>query len=63
MSRKATVYRWLDVSALGGLGLGAALVLQPWWAGGFYVGFIVAGVFTLLHVVTMHLKKPEPREP
>ena len=60
---KAEVVRWLDRAALGGLAAGAALVLQPWWAAGFRVGFAVAGAFTVLHVVTMHLRKPEKAEP
>jgi hypothetical protein len=59
MRRIRTIRGWLDAAALGGLALGALLVLQPWWTGGFYVGFIVVGVFTVLHVVTMHLAKSE----
>ena len=41
------------------MAVGVGLILQPWWAGGFRVGFLAAAIFTLLHVATSHLNKPE----
>lgn len=51
--------RVLDILALSGMALGLALILQPWWAAGLRCGFFVTLVFTLLHIVTSHLPKPE----
>jgi hypothetical protein len=49
------VVRLLDRLALSALGAGAVLVFQPWWAGGFRVGFFVVLAATVAHVTTSHL--------
>jgi len=49
----------LDRTSLAGMAFGIALILQPWWAGGFRAGFFVTAAATVLHVVTSHVNKPE----
>ena len=46
---------WMDRLALAGLGLGIALMLQPWLASAFRWGFFVALGCTVLQIVTGHL--------
>jgi hypothetical protein len=53
------IIRVVDKLALAGIALGFFLVLQRWWAGGFHVGFYVTAGFTVLHIVTNHLIRPE----
>ena len=45
----------LDRATLIGIALGIALMLQPWWAGGFRAGFVVTAAATLAQIVTSHL--------
>lgn len=47
--------RYLDKIAQAGMGLGVALMLQPWWQGGLRYGFFATALFTLLHILTSHL--------
>ncbi|HUS59700.1 MAG TPA: hypothetical protein VM141_13725 [Planctomycetota bacterium] len=54
-----TILKLLDLLSLSGMALGAGFIMQPWWAEGFRVGFLVIGVFTLLYIVASHLRKPE----
>ena len=49
----------MDRLSLAGMALGVALILQPWWAGGLKVGFVVTIFSTLCQVVFSHLV---PRE-
>jgi hypothetical protein len=49
----------LNRIALAGIGLGIGMILQPWWAGGFRIGFFATIVFTVGHIVTAHIGKPE----
>lgn len=44
----------LDRLAQAGMGLGVALMLQPWWREGLRYGFFATALFTLLHIVTSH---------
>jgi hypothetical protein len=39
---------------------GVALVLQPWWTGGFRLGFAVTGLGVVLQIVAAHLPAPGP---
>lgn len=45
----------LDKFSLIGMALGVAMMLQPWWAGGFAFGFFLTLASTLLQIVTSHL--------
>ena len=45
----------LDKFSLIGMALGAGLMLQPWWANGFQLGFCVTLCCTILQIVTAHL--------
>ena len=51
--------RILNGIALAGMALGIGAILQPWWDGGFRTGFFATIVFTVLHIVTSHIGKPE----
>ena len=44
-----------DSALLCGMGLGAALMLQPYWQGGLCFGFFVTLGCTILEIVTAHL--------
>jgi hypothetical protein len=44
-----------DKALLCGMGLGTALMLQPYWAGGLACGFFVTLGCTVLEIVTAHL--------
>ena len=48
---------WLDGLALGGMALGAALQLQPWWAWGLRAGFFLLLAAVVLHVFTAHARR------
>ena len=45
----------LDRSTLVAIAAGIAIMLQPWWAGGFRLGFLVTLVATLAQIATSHL--------
>jgi hypothetical protein len=49
------ILRSLDKLSLVGMALGVGLMLQPWWAAGFQVGFFLTLVSTVLQIVTSHL--------
>jgi len=51
--------RTLNRIALVGIGLGIGVILQPWWAAGFRIGFFATILFTVLHIITAHIGKPE----
>ncbi|MBM3261869.1 MAG: hypothetical protein FJY97_00325 [candidate division Zixibacteria bacterium] len=53
--------RTLDRLALTGMIASVAVMLQPWWADGFRVGFLGALAFTVLHIYTSHARSG--REP
>jgi hypothetical protein len=46
-----------DRLTLWGMALGVALLLQPWWAAGFQVGFFVTLAATVLQIVASHLPR------
>lgn len=48
------VIRLLDKTAQAGMGLGVALMLQPWWQEGLRYGFFATTLFTILHILTSH---------
>ena len=52
----------LDITALVGMGLGMLLILQPWWAGGFRLGFFTTLVFTIMHIFTSHMNTEVRRQ-
>ncbi|MFN0009368.1 MAG: hypothetical protein ACKVXR_15800 [Planctomycetota bacterium] len=45
----------LERIALLGMGLGVAVMLQPWWDGGMRLGFFLAAAGTLAQIVLSHL--------
>ena len=47
--------RALDRATLAAIGVGLALVLQPWWSAGFRVGFFVTIAAVVAQIVTSHL--------
>lgn len=51
----------LDRLLLGGMAVGALLMLQPIWAGGLKWGFFVTFVSTVLEIVTGHMLSQHPR--
>ena len=46
--------RALDRASLIGMALGVALMLQPWWATGFAVGFFLTILSTVAQIVFSH---------
>ena len=52
--------RRLDFLSLIGMALGVALMLQPWWDGGFRAGFFVTLAFTLVQIGASHLSGSNP---
>jgi hypothetical protein len=49
------IIRTLDKLSLLGMALGVAMMLQPWWGGGFEVGFFVTILSTVMQIVASHL--------
>ena len=47
---------WLDRGARIGMVAGVGLMLQPWWAWGLRIGFFATAAFTVLHIVTSHMR-------
>lgn len=47
--------RWADRYALAAMALGVALMLQPWWQGGFRAGFLMTLHAVVLQIVTARL--------
>jgi hypothetical protein len=45
----------LDKFSLIAMAAGVAMMLQPWWSGGFQVGFFVTLAATVMQIVTSHL--------
>lgn len=54
-SKEARTAERFDRLTLVGMAVGVALLLQPWWAAGFRVGFFVTLGSTLLQIVAAHL--------
>ena len=51
----------LDRFSLCAMLAGVALVLEPWWSGGFPAGFAVTGIGVVLQIVAAHLpRKAKP---
>ncbi len=44
----------IDRCALLGMALGLLLMLQPWWALGFEIGFFVLLIMTCAQIVSSH---------
>lgn len=55
MSVRARRLRVLDRLTLVGVAVGLALVLQPWWTGGFRAGFFFTIAAVLGQIVASHL--------
>ena len=53
--------RKLERLALAGMGLGVALMIQPWWTGGMRAGFFATAAFTLAQITLSHLPQRERR--
>ena len=51
--------RTLDRLTLAGIAAGISLMLQPWWGGGFRVGFFLTAVATICQIVVSHLPAAE----
>jgi hypothetical protein len=49
------IIRALDKASLFGMAIGVALMLQPWWSGGFMAGFFITVVSTISQIVFSHL--------
>jgi len=45
----------LDRALFGGMALGTALMLAPWWDGALRAGFFLTLACTVLEIVTGHL--------
>jgi len=51
--------RLFRLISLAGIALAIGAILQPWWAGGFRLGFFATILFTVVHIVTAHIGEPE----
>ena len=51
--------RALDRLTLAGIGASILVLLQPWWADGFRVGFFLTLAFVVLQIATSHLRRRE----
>ncbi len=49
----------IEKTSLAAMAAGLALILQPWWAGGFRAGFFVVAFATLAYIVFSHLRRRE----
>ncbi len=61
-SEEAKKTNWIvtmDRVTLCGMGVSIALMLQPWWSGGFKFGFFCTIVFTIGQIVFSHLLPSE----
>ena len=56
---KRVLVQRLDRLTLAGIAVGTALMLQPWWSGGFEAGFFVTAVFVAAQIVAAHLPNGE----
>ncbi|MCK6446419.1 MAG: hypothetical protein L6Q99_08525 [Planctomycetes bacterium] len=54
-ARNTTLGERFDRLTLVGMAVGVAILLQPWWSGGFRVGFFVTLVSTLAQIFAAHL--------
>ena len=52
---QAMIIRTIDRASLIGMAIGVALMLQPWWPGGFAAGFFVTVSSTVAQIVFSHL--------
>jgi hypothetical protein len=43
-----------DRASLWGIGLGLLVLLQPWWEGGFLLGFLLTAAATAAQIVASH---------
>jgi hypothetical protein len=50
----------VDKILLSGMGVGTALMLQPFWMGGLKWGFFLTLVCTVLEVATAHMLPKAP---
>jgi hypothetical protein len=50
----------LERCALGGMALGVALMIQPWWSGGMRSGLFATIAFTLAQIVLSHWPERRP---
>ena len=55
MSGQAMTDR-LETSALAGMAIGVATMLQPWWSGGMRAGFFLVLAATVGQIVFSHLR-------
>ena len=51
---------WLDRCAFTAMGVGVALMLQPWLAEGLRIGLFVALIGTVAQIITGHLRPQDP---
>ena len=58
-SKKTNWIVTMDRVTLCGMGVSIALMLQPWWSGGFKFGFFCTIVFTIGQIVFSHLLPSE----
>lgn len=49
------VYRPIELSLIGGIVLGVIGMFQPWWFGGFRLGFFVLLISTLSFILWSHI--------
>ena len=54
---RAYLVRWADRATLVAMGLGLAILLQPWWAAGMRVGFWLTLIATLAQIVASPLPR------
>ena len=51
---RAAAWRQLDRATLIAMAIGLALLLQPWWSGGFRIGFFVTLTATVAQIGASH---------
>jgi hypothetical protein len=49
--------RRTDQLSLLAIATGIAMMVQPWWSGGFVVGFFVVLISTALQIVVSHVPR------
>lgn len=58
---RAMALRTLDRITIVGMISGILLLVQPWWQGGFRIGFFTTLGFTVLQIVTSHVLQASGR--